>query len=295
MTSSDAADVQPTRRRVSASMHGGHDAAFGAGVAPDEAADGFESPGAIDDDADRNDADHDDTDRDDTDRDDTDRDDALHRDTLATTDAANDALAAGRAGGRPGDDDASLVALLERIVERDQRAFEAFYDTTCRRVFAMLRRYVRDAARLEEVAEDVFFQVWRDAPRFDAARGRPMAWLLTIARSRALDALRRVERDSVELHVEDDELDAAMEPDDAADPAQRLAESRRADALRAALDTLEPQPRQLVSLAFFRGLTHEEVAAETGLPLGTVKSTIRRALGALRAVLGAALSPDPAS
>lgn len=213
----------------------------------------------------------------------------------AEADAANDPLVAARDGPLRRADDAGLAALIERIVGHDQRAFEAFYDATCHRVIALLRRFLRDPARLEEVAEDVFFQVWRDAPRFDAARGQPMAWLLTIARSRALDALRRAEREAVELGVDDDELEASMAPDASADPAHRLAESRRADALRAALAALDPQPRQLVSLAFLRGLTHEEVAAETGLPLGTVKSSIRRALGVLRAALGPDLSPDPAS
>jgi len=220
---------------------------------------------------------------------------------LGTADAAESARdeAANDAGGaaiqrRRVPDDAALAALIEGVVERDQRAFESCYDATYCRVFALLRRYLRDAARVEEVAEDVYFQVWRDAPRFDPARGRAMTWVLTIARSRALDALRRSERDGAEIHVDDEAIEALAPVDSQADPEVRLVQMRRVRALRSALQSLDPQPRQLVSLAFFRGLTHEEVAAETGLPLGTVKSTIRRSLTALKRALGPDLCGDAA-
>lgn len=191
----------------------------------------------------------------------------------------------------PAGDEPALCALIERIVEQDQTAFEAFYDCCVSRVTATVRRIVRDPARAEEVVEDAFFQVWREAPRFDPGRGRAIGWLLAIARSRALDALRRNERDSVEVSVDDDEMTVLAGPADI-QPQHQVEAARSARAVQAALAALEPQPRQLVSLAFLRGLTHEEVAATTGLPLGTVKSSIRRALIALRQTLGADLSPD---
>lgn len=191
----------------------------------------------------------------------------------------------------PGCDESVLCALVERIVDQDQAAFEAFYDHNISRVHATVRRIVRDAARAEEVVEDTFFQVWREAPRFDPQRGRVIGWLSAIARSRALDALRRDERGAYEVSVDDDEMVMLAGPAHT-QPQHQVEAARSAHAVQAALAALEPQPRQLVSLAFLRGLTHEEVAETTGLPLGTVKSSIRRALIALRQALGADLSPD---
>lgn len=191
-------------------------------------------------------------------------------------------------------DDRMLADLLDRIVRHDEHAFEAFHDVMQRRVCALARRFSRDAALVDEVVEEAFFRVWRDAPRFDPARGRASAWVLAIVRSRMLDALRRQERSAVELPAEDDEIEAASPPDRESDPLRQVDATRRALALQAALTRLDPQPRQLVSLAFFRGLSHEEVAAETGLPLGTVKSSIRRALGTLKAWLDPAMAAGPA-
>ena len=134
----------------------------------------------------------------------------------------------------------------------------------------------------EEVAEDTFWQIWRQAPRFDAERGSAVAWIMTIARSRALDALRGV--DPAECEAEPGEL-AGNEASSRDDPLDLLAAMQQGHRLHAALASLDPEPRQLVALAFFRGLSHEEIAAQTQLPLGTVKSHIRRALARLRQAL----------
>ncbi|HEU0204792.1 MAG TPA: sigma-70 family RNA polymerase sigma factor [Burkholderiaceae bacterium] len=171
---------------------------------------------------------------------------------------------------------------LRAIAGRDQRAFEKLYDATLARVFALARRICVDPALAEEVVEDVYVQVWREAPRFDASRGVPLAWLLMITRSRALDALRR--RDEAVATAEPHLL--ASEDDAAADPLQLLATFEEASATRRALESLPARERQLVALAFMRGLTHAEIAQDTGLPLGTVKTTIRRALMTLKTLLG---------
>ena len=141
----------------------------------------------------------------------------------------------------------------------------------------------RDLGRVreaEEVTEDAFWQIWRQAPRFDARRGRVVAWMLTIARSRALDALRRAD------HAEalDEESLADQQTD--SDPHDLLAAVQRQHRLHSALRRLDPLPRQLLALAFFRGLSHEEIASQMSLPLGTVKSHIRRSLLHLRELLG---------
>jgi RNA polymerase sigma factor (sigma-70 family) len=179
-------------------------------------------------------------------------------------------------------DDAELADLIRRIVARDEKALEALYDATCARVHGLALRFVQRRALAEEVVEDTFWQVWRQAPRFDAERGRPMTWLLAMARSRAIDALRRDERFRHDELAEDG---IAEDADEMPAPPEALDLARGAHALQAALAALEPKARQLVTLAFFRGLTHEEIAGQEAMPLGSVKSTIRRSLLQLRRTL----------
>ncbi|MEN9628531.1 MAG: hypothetical protein RJA10_1758 [Pseudomonadota bacterium] len=179
--------------------------------------------------------------------------------------------------------DAQLAAWIEAVVDRDERALAALYDATVQRVFGLALRIVRQPATAEEVVEDVYFQVWRQALRFDPARGKALTWLLAIARSRALDALRRGARFQHASMDADHAADVASE----APPADEMLDLARSRAdLHKALVLLGAQPRQLVSLAFLRGLSHEEIAEQTRLPLGTVKSQIRRALLQLRQTLG---------
>ena len=178
--------------------------------------------------------------------------------------------------------DQQLTAWIDAIVDQDERALAALYDATFSCVFGMVKRIVRRTALAEEVVEDTYFQVWRQAARFDASRGRALGWLLGMARSRAIDALRREARfvhDAL-----DDEAADGPGVDVAAD--DLLAVARGHADLHGALMRLHAQPRQLVALAFFRGLSHEEIATQTALPLGTVKSQIRRALLSLKQTLG---------
>ena len=179
--------------------------------------------------------------------------------------------------------DPHLDGWIGAIVERDERALAALYDATFARVYGLVLRIVGRRELAEEVVEDTFFQVWREAPRFDPSRGRALAWLLGMARSRAIDAIRRETR-FMRGRVDPD--DAPPSPDGAPGGDDLLAVARSHAALHRALQLIDPQPRQLVALAFFRGLSHEEIAAQTSLPLGTVKSQIRRALTTLRRVLG---------
>lgn len=179
--------------------------------------------------------------------------------------------------------EAQLVQWIDAIVDQDERALAALYDATVTRVFGIVQRIVRRTALAEEVVEDAYFQVWRQAVRFDPARGQVLTWLLAIARSRAIDALRREARFQHE-DVDDESEGALACP---ARPTDELLDLARHHAdLHQALLLLGAQPRQLVAMAFFRGLSHEEIAQQTRLPLGTVKSQIRRALSTLRQMLG---------
>ena len=197
---------------------------------------------------------------------------------------AGPAPADGRAARATELDDGALAALVQRVVGRDEKALEALYDATSARVHGLVWRIVQRAALAEEVVEDTYWQVWRQAPRFDGARGRPMTWLLAMARSRAIDALRRDERFRHEELAEDG---PAADGAAASPPPDLLDATRNAAALHAALSALEPKARQLVALAFFRGLTHEEIAEREAMPLGSVKSLIRRSLQAMRRALEA--------
>lgn len=179
-------------------------------------------------------------------------------------------------------DDGRMQGWIEAIARRDEKALGSLYDATVARVHGLALRLLRDPQAAEEVTVDTYWQAWRQATRFDPSRGNALAWLLTIARSRALDAIRA--RDPA-LHgaLGDAELQLDQRIDQqAADPADLLCAAGERDRLHTALDTLDPMSRQMVALAFFRGLSHEEIATHLALPLGTVKSRIRRALVRLR-------------
>lgn len=176
---------------------------------------------------------------------------------------------------------------LGRVIERDQAAFANLYGRLAGKVYGVALKITRCEMLAEEVTEDAFWQVWRQAPRFDDERGSVTAWVLTIARSRAIDAWRRQEpRRGDEPWMERHQAGA-----DSAEPADLLVSLQEDSRLRQALLTLDPVPRQLVGLAFFCGFSHDHIARATGLPLGTVKSHIRRALLRLRQALTAPGEP----
>jgi RNA polymerase sigma-70 factor (ECF subfamily) len=180
--------------------------------------------------------------------------------------------------------DRQLTMLIEAVARGDPPALERLYAETLGRVFGLAYRIVRRREAAEEVAVDVYLQVWRTAATFDALRGGPVTWLLTICRSRALDYLRR--EDPAVAHPEPEVLAPAGVAERGEDPQDLLAACEGNARLLLALGSLTALQRQLIALAFFRGLTHREIAAHARLPLGSVKTYIRRALAQLRADLG---------
>jgi RNA polymerase sigma factor (sigma-70 family) len=150
------------------------------------------------------------------------------------------------------------------------------------RALSIATSILRRSDLAEDVVAEAFEQAWRDASRFDPARGSAMAWFLTIARSRSLDSRRRIAALARrEVVVEVHELEAAADADE--DTPERACElSQRGCKLRAMLAALTPAHRQALSLAFRRGLTHAEIARHCGLPLGTVKSHVKRGLETMR-------------
>jgi len=174
-----------------------------------------------------------------------------------------------------------LAHWIAAIGSGDSESLGLLYDATLSRCYALAMRILRDPQAAEDVCEDVYLQVWHQAVRFDPARGNVLAWLLTICRSRALDHLRRRKLEETRDDVET--LLAFHEAPDPFDLVDGLVASSR---IGEAVGRLSGAQRQVIGLAFYRGMTQQEIAAHLEMPLGTVKSNTRRALAALRAAIG---------
>jgi RNA polymerase sigma-70 factor, ECF subfamily len=169
--------------------------------------------------------------------------------------------------------------LVERLLQMDVAAFEQLYDRHSRVVYAVVVRILRQGATAEEVVQDVFLQLWRNASSYDTARGPFLPWLLTMARNRALDHLRLKGEKQRRREDQTDELPPLpVKPDFETG----LDEKRQAMRVRAAMAALQPQQKKAIELAYFEGLSHSEIAAKLQEPLGTVKSWIRNGLGRLK-------------
>src|SRR5687768_1253949 len=159
------------------------------------------------------------------------------------------------------------IALLTRVAGRDAGALADLYDRYNRLLFSLILRVLRDRGESEDVLQDVFVRVWDRADTYSPALGTPLAWLVRIARNRAIDRLRsRQVRANVAESYEDPPV--AADPTPAGNPEQlaRTAEHRRA--IVAALDQLPPEQRTLIDAAYFQGFTQSELADRFGLPLG---------------------------
>jgi RNA polymerase sigma-70 factor (ECF subfamily) len=171
--------------------------------------------------------------------------------------------------------------LLRRIAEQDRSALAELYDQTAPALFAFAVRVLGNPHDAEEVIQDVFVQVWNKAVTFDPAIGQAFHWAMSIARNRCIDRLRARQRRSRVLV----ELEEGVEPEAPAET--RPAEATtfgddEAAAIRSAVGGLPADQRQAIELAFFGGLTHQEIAARLGEPLGTIKARIRRGMMKLR-------------
>ena len=178
--------------------------------------------------------------------------------------------------------DEQLMTLIDRVAERDESALKALYDLTSGKLYGLSMRVVRNNEWAEDALQDTFLQIWRNAPDYRASLSPPMAWLGLIVRSRSLDLLRR--RKAAREHLTD-EIDEAMADTmegDSPNPMDTSLASQQAWALHQCLGKLDNQQREVVSLAYLRDLSHGELAEQLKLPLGTVKTWIRRGLDQLR-------------
>ena len=190
--------------------------------------------------------------------------------------------AQGRAADPTRDGGVSDLELLQRIREGDASALDVLYGRYSAPVNSLVWKVLQNAEEAEDVTLDVFWQIWRQADRYDASRGAPPAWIFTVARSRAIDRLRaRHRRENRTVSFDDPAV--KLDPlDEEAAPDQVASFRQTRDAVREALAALSPSQREAVELAFFRGLTHVEIAAKLKQPLGTVKTRIRQGLIRLR-------------
>lgn len=186
--------------------------------------------------------------------------------------------------------DQDWIALIRRVADGDQSALTTLYDTTSRLVFGLILRILSDRAVAEEVLLDVYSQAWRQAGLYNDQRGTPLAWLMTIARSRALDRLRSGWQESQRKEP----LEAASDARTTlASPEEATVMSERQQFVRSALSMLSPEQREVIELAYYSGLSHSEIAAKLGQPLGTVKTRTRLGMMKLREMLSPVLEGQP--
>jgi len=178
-------------------------------------------------------------------------------------------------------DPEELERCIARVAQGDHDAFARLYDHLSPTVFGVIRRVLRDPAQAEEVTQEAFVEVWRQADRFDASRAGVRTWVVTIAHRRAVDRVR-----SEQAHRDRHARTAAyamVSPDGPAESA--VADDERTRALTAMRELSAPQ-REALELAFYEGLTHVQIADKLGVALGTVKTRIRDGLLRLRALMG---------
>lgn len=174
-----------------------------------------------------------------------------------------------------------LNTIIAKVATGDQAAFASLYDHLAPTVFGVVRRVLRDPSQAEEVTQEVFVEIWRQAARFDGERGSVRTWSVTIAHRRAVDRVRseQAHRDR-QVRVATADIDGDPTPEDSAVDTE---DRRRA---RAAMAELSEPQREALELAFYDGLTHVQIADRLGVALGTVKTRIRDGLIRLRSVMG---------
>lgn len=172
-----------------------------------------------------------------------------------------------------------LAALFPAIASGDRHALARLYERTSAKLYGVALRILHSETEAEEVLQDVYVSVWRNAGRFQVERGSPITWLAVLARNRAIDRIRGRKPQSAPLEEAGDP--ASCGPD-ALELLEQAVDRERLDGC---LDQLDEAPRRAIVSAFLDGFTHSEIAANENVPLGTMKSRIRRALIALRMCL----------
>jgi RNA polymerase sigma-70 factor (ECF subfamily) len=176
------------------------------------------------------------------------------------------------------------IALMLRIAQGDQRAFETLYDRFSGILFATAYRVLNNQAAAEDVVQDTFIQIWQKAPQYDPARGKPLTWAVTLTRNRSIDRLRSTQRRS---RMQDD-LQAeseTFEQFDGRSSLDAISSAETSQRVRDAVNKLPADMREAIELAFFGSLKQSEIAERLNTPLGTIKARIRRGMTKLQNML----------
>lgn len=185
-------------------------------------------------------------------------------------------------------DQESEIELLKRVGQGDRKSFEDLYDRFSGVLFSTVLQILNDHREAEDVLQEVFVQIWDKARLYDAARGKPLTWAMTLTRNKAIDRLRSAQRryrlqDQVEKETK---ITNQVALKDSSEEVEILEKSRL---IRAAVMELSKEQREAIELAFFSGLTQNEIAQELHQPLGTVKARIRRGMLRLKEMIAARL------
>jgi RNA polymerase sigma-70 factor (ECF subfamily) len=187
---------------------------------------------------------------------------------------------------KPESPDSQLIALLDRVALADESALKALYELTSSKLYGVALRVVTNREWAEDVLQEAYLNIWKVAGTYQATLSPPMAWMGLLVRSRGLDFLRRRASDRADRMQELDDVISDTVAGDSPNPMDTTQASEQAWALHQCLSQLENKQREVVSLAYLRDLSHSELAEQLRLPLGTVKTWIRRGLEQLRGCMG---------
>jgi RNA polymerase sigma-70 factor (ECF subfamily) len=182
-------------------------------------------------------------------------------------------------------DEGELQGLLSQVAGRDEQALGRFYDRTLSRIYGLILRVVRNPADAEEVVGDLYLQVWERAADYDSGRGPAIAWLKTLAWSRAVDRQRRGRRFAHDVQLHPEGGDAAYTDCESQSAELAVMAWSSAQAVQRSFSALSDMQKRILTLALQQDMSHQEISAATSIPLGTVKSHARRGLARLRAAL----------
>ncbi len=185
-------------------------------------------------------------------------------------------------------DTAAIEELVRKIGTGDRRSFEEFYERFSGLIYSTALRVLANEADAQDVAQDVLFMIWEKAPMYDPARGKPLTWAITMTRNKAIDRLRSLQRrlrlgEDVKRETGSDAFVTHREPLD------DLESSEQGRILRSAVMKLNKEQREAIEMAYFKGLSQQEIAARLHEPLGTVKARIRRGMIRLKKMIGSAI------
>ncbi len=183
-----------------------------------------------------------------------------------------------------------LPELLQRTAHGDRAAFRRVYELTSAHLLGVAIRILGRQQAAEDVLQDAFVSVWKNAASYDPNVAQPMTWLITIVRNRTLDVLRAEgRRNETALDTGDDDAAPTDVADGAPGPLQLLAQATESMRIKGCMERLDASHRQSLALAYYQGLSHSEVAEQMACPLGSVKTWIRKGLAQLKSCLGSAV------